>query len=139
MQPDRDGRFRACVLDRGVNETGPNKLCTLVLRLGLTEEYVNGEWRDITDEELDIVTYCYIEKRDGSLNEFQIDMLKGAFGWSGMDPFWFEDQQTLPPVQAALEWEEYNGRKRVRVRYINSYDSEPAGGVPPRTQTSVGA
>jgi len=129
MNANREGRFRACVMDVGVNETGPNKLCTIVLRLGLTEEYADSEWRNIEAEELDVVAYCYIEKRDGSLNDFQIDMLKDAFGWPGLDPFWFEGQKELSQVQVTLDWDEYNNRKRIRVRFINAYDSEPSAGV----------
>jgi len=129
MNANREGRFRACVMDVGVNETGPNKLCTIVLRLGLTEEYADGEWRNIEAEELDVVAYCYIEKRDGSLNDFQIDMLKDAFGWPGLDPFWFEEQRELPQVQITLQWDEYQGKKRIRVQFINAYDSEPTAGI----------
>jgi hypothetical protein len=127
MQANREGRFRARVIDVGVNETGPNKLCTVVLRFGLTEEYANGEWRNIEAEDLDAVAYCYIEKRDGSLNDFQIDALMEAFAWPGANPFWFEEQQELPPVQVTLEAEEYNGKERIKVRFINAYDSEPSG------------
>ena len=36
MNANREGRFRARVMDVGVNETGPNKLCTVILRFGLT-------------------------------------------------------------------------------------------------------
>jgi len=127
MQANREGRFRARVTDVGVNETGPNKLCTVVLRFALVEEYDKGEWNNIESEELDAVAYCYVEKRDGSLNDFQVAALKEAFGWPGMDPFWFEETKEFPPVQVTLESEEYNGKDRIKVRFINSYDSEPGG------------
>jgi hypothetical protein len=127
MQANREGRFRARVMDVGVNETGPNKLCTVVLRFALVEEYDKGEWNNIESEELDAVAYCYVEKRDGSLNDFQVAALKEAFGWPGMDPFWFEETKEFPPVQVTLESEEYNGKDRIKVRFINSYDSEPGG------------
>jgi len=129
MNANREGRFRAHVMDVGVNETGPNKLCTLILRFGLIDEYADGDWRNIESEELDVVAYCYIEKRDGTLNDFQIDMLKDAFSWPGLDPFWFEEQRELPQVQITLEWNEYQGKKRIRVQFINAYDSEPSAGI----------
>ena len=127
MHADREGRFRARVMDVGVNATGPNKLCTVVLRFALTEEYAGGEWRNIESENLDAVAYCYIEKRDGGLNDFQIEALKEAFGWPGIDPFWFDEQKELPPVQITLESEEYQGKSKIRVQFINSHDSEPGG------------
>lgn len=127
MHANREGRFRARVIDVGVNATGPNKLCTIVLRFGLTEEYADGEWRNIEAEDLDVVAYCYIEKRDGTLNDFQIEALKEAFGWPGVDPFWFEEQKELPSVQVTLDWDEYQGKSRIRVQFINAYDSQPSG------------
>lgn len=127
MLANREGRFRARVMDVGVNATGPNKLCTVVLRFALVEEHADGEWRSVESENLDVVAYCYIEKRDGTLNDFQIDALKEAFGWPGVDPFWFEEQKELPSVQVTLEGEEYNGKTRIRVKFINGYDSEPGG------------
>ncbi|HPD16243.1 MAG TPA: hypothetical protein PLE19_14915 [Planctomycetota bacterium] len=129
MLANREGRFRARVTDRGVNSTGPNKLCTVILRFALTEEYRDGEWHDITAEDLEVVAYFYVEKRDGTLNEFIIDALKEALGWPGIDPFWFEDEQDLPPVQLTLEWDEYEGKKRIRVRYLNPHDAEPSTGI----------
>ncbi len=129
MLANRDGRFHARVVDRGVNETGPNDLCTVILRFHLTEEYRNGEWHDVSEEDLEIAGYFYVEKKNGSLNEFTVDALKQAFGWPGIDPFWFEDTETLPDAQVTLDWDEYEGKQRLRVRYINPYDSEPTGGV----------
>jgi len=127
MHATREGRFRARVMDVGVNATGPNKLCTVVMRFGLTEEYADGEWRAVEAEDLDVVAYCYIERRDGGLNDFQVQALKEAFGWPGIDPFWFEDQKELPPVQVTLDWDEYQGKQRIRVQFINAYDSQPSG------------
>ena len=129
MLANREGRFRASVCEKGVNETGPNKLCTVVLRFRLNEEHVDGQWRDVSAENLEVVAYCYVEKRDGTLNDFQIQMLREAFGWTGMDPFWFEDTPELPDVQVTLEWETYNQKQRIRVRWINAYDAEPSAGV----------
>ena len=129
MIANREGRFRASVTDRGVNESGPNNLCTVILRFHLTEEYRDGEWHDVSGDDLEIVAYNYVEKRDGSLNDFIVDALKEAFGWAGVDPFWFEDAESLPEVQVTLGFETYQGKERLRVRFINPYDSQPSAGV----------
>jgi len=129
MLANREGRFRARVADRGVNATGPNKLCTVILRFQLVEEYRNGEWHDVTGEDLEIAGYFYVERKDGGLNDFIIDTLKQAFGWPGLDPFWFEDEADLAAVQITLDWDEYEGKKRLRVRYLNPHDAEPSAGV----------
>ena len=121
--PNREGRFRACVTDRSVTETGPNKLATFVARYCILEELVDGEWQDISSDDLSIDGYHYIEKKDGTLNSFAIDALKAAFGWDGRDPYWLEDND-LPNCQVTLAFEEFNGRERLRVQWLNPYDSE---------------
>ena len=129
--PDRAGRFRGAVVDVGVNNTGPNKLCTVVFDLRLDDEYVQGEWADVRAEQLEITSYCYIEKKDGNLNKVQIGMLKDTFAWDGVDPFWFESVNVgdLAGMQVTLKSEVYENEDRIKVAYINPYDSQPRTGV----------
>ena len=128
MIVNREGRFRAAAIEAAANETGPNKLATETFRFALEEELQAGEWVDVAEEGLDIVAYCYIEKKDGTLNDFQIEALQSSFGWGGSDMFWFEENlRELPKVQLTLEEETYEGKTRIKVRFINAYDSEPGG------------
>jgi hypothetical protein len=123
---NRPGRFRAKVLDKGVPETGPNSLLTFVPRFLLTQECVEGEWRDIAAEGMEITAYVYLEKRDHTINEKQIENLRQAFGWDGRDAYWLEDNP-LPDCQVTIDWDEYQGTRRLRVQWINTHDSEAAG------------
>lgn len=130
MLPDREGRFRAGILEHGVAETGPNNLATFVCKFGLIDELVNGEWVGLGPEEsgLDITGYFYLEKRDGSINTVTVDQLKAAFGWDGRDPLWLQDSDFGQlTVQVKLEYELYNNQQKLKVRYVDAADAEGRG------------
>ena len=131
---NRAGRFRACVLDLGLSETGPSNLATVVSRFLLLAELVEDEWRDVQNEALEITAYVYLEKRDHSVNQNAVRQLQDAFGWDGHDMLWLEETQPLPECQVTLEYETYQGRERLKVQWINAYDSEPGSTVPHSTE-----
>jgi hypothetical protein len=128
MLPNREGRFKAQVLEHGVDETGPNRLATFVCKFGLTEELSGGQWLPLPPEDgdLDITGYFYMEKKDGSINTVTVDSLKAAFGWDGRDPLWLQDADFGGlVVQLKLEFEVYDNKQRLKVRWV---DAEDAGG-----------
>ncbi len=124
--PTEEGRYRCRVLGAGVAETGPNNLTTVTLKLGLTEKWEEGQWVDVEGYKEEITSYSYLEKKDGSVNQFQVDMLRAALGWPNDDPFWFEDNN-LPELQVTLRVEMYNGQERMKVAFLNPYDYEGSG------------
>jgi hypothetical protein len=129
--PNREGLFNAYPAEVGVDETGPNKLTTCIVRFRLYEELQpSGEWRDCADEKFEVTGYFYLEKKDGSLNAITIDSLKAALGWDGRDPFWLQETDlSQHAVQVKLAFEEYNGKTRLKVQYLNPYGSTGSGGV----------
>lgn len=130
MLPNREGRFKAFILEQGVAETGPNNLATFICKFGLTDELVNGQWVGLEPDEgnLDITGYFYLEKKDGSINTITVDQLKDAFGWDGRDPLWLQDSDfSSLAVQVKLEFELYNGTQRLKVRYVDAADAEGRG------------
>lgn len=130
MLPNREGRFKANILEHGVAETGSSKLATFICRFGLLEELVNNEWVAFGPEDmgLEIIGYFYLEKRDGSINTVTIDQLKAAFGWDGRDPLWLQDADLgRLVVQVKLEFELFEGKTRLKVRYVDAEDAAPAG------------
>lgn len=135
MLPNREGRFKATILEHGVAETGPNKLATFVCRFQLVQELINAEWEPI-DQDLDITGYFYLEKRDGTLNTVTIDHLKSAFGWDGRDPFWLQDADFAGLiVQIKLTFETYDNKTRLKVQYVDAEDATPSG-VPQADDTA---
>jgi len=133
---NRAGRFRAQIIDKGVSETGPNNLATFIPRFFLTEEWNGSEWVDIGREGLEITGYVYIEKKDGSLNTRAIENLKSAFGWDGRDIMWLQES-ALPDCQVTCEFETYNGQERLKVQWINPYDSTGSGEAIPKADDNT--
>lgn len=131
MLPSREGLFNAYPVEIGIDETGPNKLATCIIRFKLYEELqASGEWADCADEKWEITGYFYLEKKDGSLNTVTIDALKAALGWDGRDPFWLQETDLAEhAVQVKLGFEEYGGKTRIKVQYLNPFGSTGGGGV----------
>ncbi|MFB3893606.1 MAG: hypothetical protein ACE15C_16455 [Phycisphaerae bacterium] len=131
MIPNREGLFNAYPAEIGVDETGPNKLATCIIKFKLYEELQSsGEWADCAADNFEITGYFYLEKKDGSLNSITIDALKAALGWDGREPFWLQETDLSGhAVQLKLAMEEYNGKRRMKVQYLNPFGSTGTGGV----------
>jgi hypothetical protein len=131
MLPNREGLFNAHPVQIGIDETGPNKLATCIINFKLYEELQpSGEWADCAGDNFDITGYFYLEKKDGALNSGTIDSLKDALGWDGRDPFWLQETDlSQHPVQVKLALEEYGGKTRMKVQYLNPFGSTGGGGV----------
>lgn len=131
MLPTREGLFNAYPVEIGIDETGPNQLATCIIRFALYEELQpSGEWADCAGENWQITGYFYLEKKDGSLNTLTIDALKAALGWDGRDPFWLQETDLSDhPVQVKLGVEQFGGRSRIKVRYLNPVGTHANGGV----------
>ena len=88
------------------------------------------------DEVFEITGYSYLEKKDGSLNAFTLDKLKASFGWDGRDPLWLQDADLSETVvQITLGYEQYNGRDRIKVQFIDPEDA--TGGAVPHADDSI--
>ena len=131
MLPNREGLFNAYPVEIGIDETGPNNLATCIIRFKLYEELQpSGEWDDCASDNFEITGYFYLEKKDGSLNTVTIDALKAALTWDGRDPFWLQEAELSEhPVQVKLGFEEYGGKTRIKVQYLNPFGSTASGGV----------
>ncbi|MBN2582927.1 MAG: hypothetical protein JXL80_07660 [Planctomycetes bacterium] len=128
--PNRAGTFNALPLKMGLDNTGPNDLATVTISFGLYEEAVGGEWVDVAPETMAITGYFYLEQKDGSLNKITVDNLKAALGWDGRDLGWFQEADLSEhPVQVVLVYEQYQGKDRLRVKYLNPHGYEGGNGV----------
>lgn len=105
----QEGQFMANVAGIVVNETGPNKLVAACIAF-------ETEHGDITET-------FFIEKKDGTLNEFQVDALKKSLEWDGRDLFELESCVGRT-VRITTAEEEYDGKRRMRVKWINHPDDQ---------------
>ena len=138
MLPNREGLYHAYPTQIGIDETGPNKLATCIVNFRLYEELQqSGEWADCSGDGYEITGYFYLEKKDGSLNTVSLEALKNALGWDGRDPFYLQETDlSRHAVQVKLAYEEYGGKTRLKVQYLNPHGSTGGGGVPKADDTT---
>ena len=130
MLANREGLFHAHPVLIGISESGQNKLATCAITFRLFQELRDGDWAGCEAEKMEITGWFYLEKKDGSVNAPTVDALKAAFGWDGRDPFWLEDTDlSQHPVQVKLAYEEYEGKKRLKVQFLNPFGSAGTPGV----------
>ena len=128
MLPAREGRFLARVLDRGVDETGPNDLLTCTCDYQIVHEQTSEGWADVPDD-WRITGYHYLFMTNGAINTNTIKQLKGAFGWDGRDPFDLQEME-LPEdhlVMVDIAFEEYKGNVKPKVKWVDSKDATGGG------------
>ena len=125
---DRAGRFRAKPFDIVVGEKGPNALLAVTVHFALTAELLqDGQYYDVSPEELSIIADFYLFKKDGGWNTYALDSLRSAFAWQAPDPFWLEDNlNTLrdQEVRLVVQMEEWEGRVRPKVKYLDPLEGD---------------
>jgi len=127
---NREGVFHAYPVEIGIDETGGNNLATCIVRYQVFQERIDGFFDDISDEGAEITPWYYLEKKDGSINDFTVNALKEAFAWDGRDAFWLQDTDLAEhAVQITTAFETYNNTKRLKVQWTNPFGSECGGGV----------
>ncbi|MEN6535828.1 MAG: hypothetical protein ABFD89_19350, partial [Bryobacteraceae bacterium] len=99
-------------------------------------EYLDGaKWIDIAPEGMEITAFHYLEKtvKDDTgkvigteLNEFQFKAFKESLEWDGRD-LAFLQTGPFPVVQITCENEEYQGKTRLKVKWLNHRDSDGGG------------
>ncbi len=94
------------------------------------ELQASGEWADCAGEKWEIHGLFLPGEEGRSLNTVTIDALKAALGWDGRDPFWLQETDLAEhAVQVKLGFEEYGGKTRIKVQYLNPFGSTGGGGV----------
>lgn len=127
------GTYRGLVVDKGISKT-TNGHIQLVAQLVATEcyDFETGEWIEDWqqyDEQYgsEITGYLMLFSKDASKEAFQTaKQLQKAWGWDGVSLS--ELEQLEPgPFQFRVIEDEYDGKKRLKVAWIDSYDAVPGG------------
>jgi hypothetical protein len=127
---NRAGTFRAIAVKQGFAQR-PGKALELAMAFNVFQEAADGAWQDCAQEE--ITGYVYPECKNGSVNEPAMRNLNEAFGCPLHDVTWMQAQDfTEKPVQIQCDFEEFNGKTKLKVQYINPDADTPrvsGGGV----------
>ncbi|MBA2390552.1 MAG: hypothetical protein H0V67_09905 [Geodermatophilaceae bacterium] len=128
--PKYGGRYIGVPREWGVSEQGKNKIPTLVCSFDLLYYETHGQWQDVAADAMEIVGYFYLFKKDGEPNTFTIDALKESLGWDGRSLATLNDNDwSAMEVQLTIQHEEYEGKSRPKVKFINHRDAQAGGGV----------
>ncbi len=81
----------------------------------------NGQsWEDWSSYDLEKTGYFYLAKKDGSANEACIRSLRESLGWDGTNLEALQNTDwSQKTVQLTVGFEDYNGEKRLKIKFIN--------------------
>lgn len=120
------GRYKARMVEGALDES-KDGVPVFVARYSAHEKQEGDTWSRTSGE---ITAWHYLGKKDGTLNEFQIQQLQQALGWSGGDVTELESLVDVP-CRITIEEDFYNGKARTVVKWVNHIDDDGGnGGVP---------
>lgn len=130
MQPvDRPGNFRGKILEFGIHEAESGAVA-INMRVSLDGRWdsENGEWDDEWSQYEQFADGAvWVIKKDGTLNDRQIESLCRYAGWDAQLKS-VQDQSWEPtPCAFVVNEDNYGDEQRFRVSFINAYDSTPGG------------
>lgn len=127
---DREGTFRAAVIGYGLKEMESNAVAVNV-HVVLTETWdaENKAWVDWREYNVDAYGDIWIVKKDGTVNKKSAQSLVDCAGWDG-DTEAIVNQQWKPtPCQVVIKRDDYEGKVRFNVAFLNEYDREPGANL----------
>jgi hypothetical protein len=122
--PTQVGRYLARPINWTVEESGNDKLPTFVCSFDLFNFLGREGWQEVSD--LQITGYFFLMKKDGAMNERTIKSLRDALGWDGRSINSLANSDWAgAEVQLVVGSEEYQGKTKIKVQFINPRDYEP--------------
>lgn len=125
IQLERAGIFKARPMAWGLQKSDQTQSVAVGIEFAIVAMLDNGAWQDWTQyEEHTITGYFYVVKRDGTINTRTVENLVQALGWNGD----LSSVLAPPPdrvVQITVNAEEYEGKIRHKVQWINPEDYTP--------------
>lgn len=121
---NREGQFMAMPMSWGLQDSKQSKSIALAITYKILAQLADGEWQDWSEfEDHEITGYHYIVKANGETNAATIEQLVKAGVWDGS-----LDLRMGPPearCQITVAGEEYNGKTRLKVQWVNHADYVP--------------
>lgn len=126
MKLDREGIFRAVPITWAVKKAEQSESVAIAMEFQILEYLLeDGNWEDWRQYEVCTVRGDFwIVKKDGAINEDNVQRLAESLGWSGS----LRHIVGNPPdceVQITVKPDTYKGRTRFRAEWINPGDWSP--------------
>jgi hypothetical protein len=127
---DREGIFRAKVTDIGFRPPKEGvKTRMVAMKFVATEMLVDTEWKDWSEYGAEVYGDVCLIKKDGTIHERGVETLRDALGWDGSAAS--IENGTFEPwaCQIVVAYDEYDGKTRLKVQWINHFNSEGGSGM----------
>lgn len=131
--PTRTGPHRGRVVGMGVTQT-KSGLAQVGVQIELDQWYGptndgGHTWYTLQNEDASITFYGVLENKDGAVNEINQRALM-QIGWDGWNVEKLNDDSLVgQKAQVFVDWEEYNGTRSMRAKFLKAYDADPLPGV----------
>lgn len=132
VEMDRVGDFRGEIIEYALSKSQKSQAVGVMIRVavyemwGLNEETNEMGWFDWRVANVVAVGQINLVKADGSLNERQVKDLATHAGWDGRLSSISAGTWHAKPIGFKVEEDEYEGRVRYRISWLNSYDATPS-------------
>lgn len=134
MLPNQKGSYQARPTRWKVGKS-KNGALELAIEFSLFGFWDGAQW---CSEESEIDGRFYLISTEGKIVERQVAAVEDVFGWNrASGTQWFLTQETLPDCQVAIDFEEYNGSQKIKVKWLNKFDREPNSGIGSSDPTEV--
>lgn len=127
---DREGVFRAQIYEYGLQESSQSKAVMLGIKARISQAWNeddpnNKHWDDWVPYDFEAHGNVVLIKKDESLNTGQVEALCRACGWDGSIGSIFKAEWQPTPCQIVVKHDDYEGKTRYRIAFINEYDRVP--------------
>jgi hypothetical protein len=129
MIPTKSGKYIARPTQWTISES-TNHCPQFVCGFAIIYWWNGSGWEDVTAQDLTITAYMTLFDKSGNPQEFNINGLKDSLGWDGLSLVTLnESDWSGVEVQLVIQEEEYQGKKNMKVKFINPRDYVGGGGV----------
>lgn len=126
---DRPGIFRASIPEYELQESKTSEAVAIAMKFEIYQKQeASGEWVDWNYGQ-HIYGQAWIIKSDGTLNEKAQQAFMNASGWDGQIESILDKSFQPWPVKLDVDYEKYNGKDLLKVKWINHHDDEGGGGM----------
>lgn len=132
------GEYRGRVFEYALIEkkTADGKFNGLSLSIKVSADEVwmepegggDQQWLDCSSWDGHGEGYLVLVKKDGKINESQVQRLLKCAGWDGDFESIAEHRWQPKPIRFDIREDPYQGQINHRINWINDYDSDPGGG-----------
>jgi hypothetical protein len=123
-QLEHEGVFKATPTAWGLQDSQNTQSVALVVTFKILEKLEGGGWEDWSAyEDQEITGWFYIVKKDGGVNAATVENLVKSIGWDGNLDLSAGPQDITCQITTANE--EYNGKVRLKVQWLNPADFVP--------------